>query len=132
MAAAEITVAEVCAVIGIAVPDPGTADGVWLAQAVAAINALAVDTVPRLRTLSRPPSPGTSPASPVRQADDVPVWPEDIRAALLMQAQRLFARRSSPTGVAVYGDAGPAYVAKWDPDVERLLRIGSWSPPQVG
>uniref|UniRef100_A0AAU2V8R2 Head-to-tail adaptor n=1 Tax=Streptomyces sp. NBC_00003 TaxID=2903608 RepID=A0AAU2V8R2_9ACTN len=130
MAAAEITVAEVCAVIGIAVPDPGTADGVWLAQAVAAINALAVDTVPRLR--ARPPSPGTSSSAPVRQADDVQDWPEDIRAALLMQAQRLFARRSSPTGVAVYGDAGPAYVAKWDPDVERLLRIGSWSPPQVG
>ncbi|MBS2533860.1 hypothetical protein KGQ20_13890 [Catenulispora sp. NF23] len=113
--ATTITVAEVCDVIGITAPDPGTADAVWLAQATAAINALAVDTVPRLRT------------------DPPPVeWPEDIRTGLLMQAQRLFARRSSPTGVAGYTDAGATYVSRWDPDVEKLLRIGSWTRPEVG
>ncbi|MFI5861203.1 hypothetical protein [Streptomyces sp. NPDC051546] len=110
-----ITPAEVCAIIGIPLPAAGTPDLVWLTQAVDAINALAVDTVPRLRTV--PP---------------LTVWPEDVRAGLLMQAQRLFARRSSPTGVAAYTDSGPAYVARWDPDVERLLRIGSWAPPQAG
>ncbi|MFJ9433685.1 hypothetical protein ACIRQY_29085 [Streptomyces sp. NPDC101490] len=111
-------------VIGIAPPAEGTADAVWLARAVAAIDALAVDTVPRLRLIEA----GAEPGQPL------PQWPEDIRAALLLQAQRIFARRSSPTGVAGYSDLGGAavYVSRWDPDVERLLRIGSWAPPQTG
>jgi hypothetical protein len=112
----DVTVAEVCAVIGLPVPDPGTADGVWLAAAVAAVSALALDTVPRLRELDT-------------DAD----YPADVRAALMMQAQRLFARRSSPTGIAGYSDSGGSvYISRWDPDVERMLRIGSWSKPQVG
>lgn len=113
--AQDITEDEVCGIIGIPVPEQGTADGRWMVAAVLGINALAVDTVPRLRELAE-------------DAD----WPEDIRAALMMQAQRLFARRSSPTGVAGYSDVGPVYVSRWDPDVERLLRVGSWAKPRVG
>ncbi|MFE3071774.1 hypothetical protein [Streptomyces sp. NPDC059247] len=120
----EVTAQEVADVIGIEPPAAGTADAVWLARAVAAVNTAAPRTVPRLRLLDAPPPPPPP--------DPPPDWPDDIRAALLMQAQRLFARRSSPTGVAAYTDTGPAYVARWDPDIERLLEIGSWAPPQAG
>lgn len=130
-----ITVPEVCAVIGIAEPPIGSADAVWMAQAVAAINALAVDTVPRLRLVvaAEAGMPATPSDRLVRQGGDVPSWPDDIRTGLLMQAQRLFRRRTSPTGIDGYTDAGGAVrVSRWDPDVERLLRIGAWAPPQVG
>lgn len=117
--ATSITVEEVCAVIGIAVPDDGTPDGVWMRQCVGSINALARDCVPRLRA-------GTSGES---GSED---WPEDIRTGLIMWAQRQWARRSSPTGITGYSDSGATYVARWDPDVERLLRIGKWARPVVG
>lgn len=130
-----VTVPEVCAIIGIEEPHVGSPDAVWMAQAVAAINALAVDTVPRLRLIMSGPAamPDTPSDRLVRQGDDVLDWPDDIRTGLLMQAQRLFRRRTSPTGIDGYTDAGGAVrVSRWDPDVERLLRIGAWAPPQVG
>ncbi|WP_194919511.1 hypothetical protein [Catenulispora rubra] len=116
MALTSITVEEVCAIIGIEVPDEGTPDGTWIRQAVKAINALAADASPRIRTLP-----------------DGEDWPDDIRTGLMMWAQRLFARRNSPTGIAAFSEmSGPVFVARWDPDVERLLRIGGWTPGAVG
>ncbi|MDG4860137.1 hypothetical protein P8605_18605 [Streptomyces sp. T-3] len=114
MTATRISVDEVCSIIGITLPEHGTPDRVWLDQAVSAINALATRTVPRLRAVPAPDP-----------------WPEDIRTGLLMQAQRLWARRSSPTGVAGYGDSGGVYVARFDPDVSKLLGIGDWAPVQA-
>ncbi|MCF2529371.1 hypothetical protein [Yinghuangia soli] len=96
-------------------PDPGTTDRYWLDRAVEAVNVSGPGTTPRVRELAP-------------EAD----WPADVRTAFMMQAQRLFARRSSPTGVTGYTDAGPSYVARWDPDVERLLQIGSWAPGRIG
>lgn len=49
-----------------------------------------------------------------------------------MLAARLFERRNSPNGVAAFGDGGPAYVQRNDPDVALLLRIGAYSRPAVG
>lgn len=116
--AREITVQEVCDVIGIPVPDDGTPDAVWLAHSVGAVNALAADCVPRLRS-----------GAELGNADD---WPADIRTGLIMWGQRQFARRNSPTGITGYTETGATYVARWDPDLERLLRIGAWTKPAVG
>lgn len=49
-----------------------------------------------------------------------------------MLAARLFERKNSPQGVAAFGDGAAAYVARTDPDVALLLKIGSYSPPAVG
>lgn len=57
--------------------------------------------------------------------------PQVLFAATLLAA-RLFARRSSPTGLASYGEFGPAAVLRLDPDVERLLGVGRYAPPRVG
>ncbi|MFE7133398.1 hypothetical protein ACFVIM_21330 [Streptomyces sp. NPDC057638] len=98
--------------IGIALPDPATYDGYALGIVVNAVNVLVPSTVPRVRAL--PPSEE---------------WPVDVTLAAHLMAARLFARRRSPTGVATYTETGPAYVARWDPDLERLLQVGKWAPP---
>lgn len=54
-----------------------------------------------------------------------------IEGATLL-AGRLFRRRESPAGVAAFGEMGPVYVMRNDPDVAMLLNLGSWSRPQVG
>lgn len=110
-----ITEAQVIAHMGLdPVPEPGTPDAEHLTLVVAATNVMVPGTVPRVRELA--------PAA---------VWPDDVQAAAVMMAARLYARRNSPTGIAGYTDAGPAFVARWDPDLERLLWIGSWARPQA-
>jgi hypothetical protein len=111
----EITAQDVAAQMGIDLPDPQTYDRRHLDQITAAVNVMVPGTVPRVRELL-----------PAEH------WPADVLSAALIMAARLFARRNSPTGVAAYTDAGPSYVARWDPDLERLLLIGSWARPQVG
>jgi hypothetical protein len=54
-----------------------------------------------------------------------------VEGANLM-AGRLFRRRESPAGVAAFGDQGPVYVMRNDPDVAQLLQLGSWATPRVG
>lgn len=49
-----------------------------------------------------------------------------------MLAGRLFTRRNSPNGVAAFGEMGPVYVSRNDPDVAMLLGLGSYAGPQVG
>lgn len=62
--------------------------------------------------------------------------PDDIPANVVAGAQlfaaRLLARRSSPAGVASFGEFGPAAVLRSDPDVDRLLGLGRYAAPQVG
>lgn len=101
----------------IGTPDPGelTPDGLNMIRVVEAVNVLIPNTVPS-----------------VREQADPTVWAADITRAAVMQASRLFARRNSPTGVAAYTDTGPAYIARWDPDLEKLLRIGAWTIPRIG
>lgn len=62
---------------------------------------------------------------------DWAVGPRIIEGATMLAA-RLFERRNSPQGVASFGDTGPAYVQRNDPDVALLLKIGSYSGPAVG
>ncbi|MFE6404779.1 hypothetical protein [Streptomyces alboflavus] len=111
--AREITVEEVAGYLGIPLPDPASPDGQALAVAVRGVNALVPGTVPR-----------------VRELDPAADWPDDVMTAALMMGARVFTRRRSPTGVAAYTEAGgPAYVSRWDPDLERLLQVGKWAPP---
>lgn len=50
-----------------------------------------------------------------------PVVPAEVTEATLLVASRLYARRSSPTGVAGFGDYGVVRVTSSDADVARLL-----------
>jgi hypothetical protein len=108
-----ITVAEVCAHMGV---DPATltpTDAAHVAASVAAVLAMVPRIVPR-----------------VRAADPGADWPGDVKQGAVQLAARLFARRNSPTGVAGFSDmGGAAFVARYDPDLERLFGIGKWGPP---
>lgn len=107
-----ITVDQLIAYLGIDRPAEGDGDLSVLTDAVAAVNVLVPGTVPRVRAMA----PGTD-------------WPADVHLAALMQAAKLFQRRRSPSG-ATYSDmGGPVYTPRWDPDIARLLQIGSWERP---
>lgn len=55
---------------------------------------------------------------------------ETYRGAV-MYAARLYVRRSSPSGIQMYGDA-PSFVARYDPDIDRALRTGAYMAPALG
>lgn len=60
----------------------------------------------------------------VELVDGTPVdAPADVRLGAVMLAGRWFQRRNSLTGVASFGDFGPAYVKQYDPDAAMLLRM---------
>lgn len=97
------------------------ADDAAIAAVVAAVNA---------RVLTWPVA---------ARADQDPALPDwagadlaDLVHGCVMLAARLFIRRNSPDGVAAFGDAGPAYVRRNDPDVAMLLQIGDYTRPAVG
>lgn len=56
----------------------------------------------------------------------------EIYQAAVMLAGKVLRRRASPGGVESFGDVGIAFVAKYDPEVERMLRTGGWALPGVG
>lgn len=88
---------------------------------VAAANAF-VASIPYLNppTVTPPIDP---PVEPV-------VDPQTAQGATMLAA-RLYRRRNSPGGVEAYTDAA-VYVARTDPDVALLLKLGPNKPPQVG
>lgn len=55
---------------------------------------------------------------------------ETYRGAVMFAA-RLYVRRSSPSGIQLYGDA-PSFVARYDPDIDRALRTGAFMSPALG
>jgi hypothetical protein len=55
---------------------------------------------------------------------------ETYRGAVMFAA-RLYVRRSSPSGIQLYGDA-PSFVARYDPDIDRALRTGAFMAPALG
>lgn len=65
-------------------------------------------------------------------AVDAEAWPDRIVQGTTMLAARLFRRKGSPAGVEAFGSLGAAYVMRTDPDIAMLLKLGSWSRPQVG
>lgn len=93
-----------------------TRDDAYLGTVVTAVNRY----VP---TLSYPAS-----VAPV----DPEEWPDDVVLGATMLGARLGRRRNSPSGVEPLGTAGVAYVARTDPDIAMLLRVGPFAKPKVG
>lgn len=56
----------------------------------------------------------------------------DVQLGAAMLAARLYARRSSPQGLASFGEFGPGAILRLDPDVERLLGTGRHARPALG
>lgn len=59
-------------------------------------------------------------------------WPANVTRGANMLAARLFRRRNTPSGVEAFGDLGPVYVMRNDPDVAMLLKLGAYKRPAVG
>lgn len=92
--------------------DTSTEADAGLDAAVAAVNAY-VPTIPGLRDLVSGTPPTFAPGADVAYG-----------AALL--AARLHARRGSILGTtASYSDLGPGVILRHDPDIARLLKIGT-------
>lgn len=103
----------------------GGVDPDTVAGEVAAVNAMCVD-----RWGKRPPVAAVD-------VDGVTVaawgaWQADTVAGANLLAIRLVSRRNSPSGVAVFGAEGAAYVSRNDPDVAQLLQLGAYMQPRVG
>lgn len=52
----------------------------------------------------------------------------EVYQAGVMLAARLYRRRNSPGGIESFVDS-IAYVSKYDPEIERALRVGPWRRP---
>ena len=63
---------------------------------------------------------------------DPALVPADVQLATALLTARLWARRGTPTGLASYGEFGPAAIVRADADLTRLLGIGAHSTPRVG
>ena len=50
----------------------------------------------------------------------------------VMYAAREVRRRNSPSGVETAIDGNPVFVSRYDSDIERALRTGTWNRPGVG
>jgi hypothetical protein len=48
----------------------------------------------------------------------------------VMYAAREYRRRNSPAGIEVFGDVA-SFVTRFDTDIERALRTGSWAGPVI-
>lgn len=57
--------------------------------------------------------------------------PRTVQAAIMLGA-RLYRRRNSANGIEAIVDGGASYVARWDSDVSRMLRIDGYTRPAVG
>lgn len=104
--------------------DPTADDDLLLAE----VCAQTVEHVQRVRS-DRYRLDTTTPGQPTERVFDPD--PETLQGAVMFAA-RAFRRRSSPTGVQSFGDAGVSYVARWDADIDRALRVGAFTPPAVG
>ena len=63
--------------------------------------------------------------------DDPTTWAGDAALGTLMLTARTYRRRNSPGGLEALADQ-ISYVPQYDPEIERLLRIGKRAAPGVG
>jgi hypothetical protein len=66
------------------------------------------------------------------QTPPVYVPDAEVYQGAVMWAAREMRRRNSPGGVESFGDIGPSFVARYDPDIEAALWIGAHTRPGVG
>lgn len=59
-------------------------------------------------------------------------WDDRTTQGAIMLAARLYRRRNTPAGVESYAGEGAVYVARTDPDVAVLLRVGIAATPRAG
>src|SRR5262245_773809 len=57
---------------------------------------------------------------------------EDAYQGAVMYAAREVRRRNSPSGMETAVDGNPVFVSRYDSDIERALRTGTWNRPGVG
>ena len=55
----------------------------------------------------------------------------EVYQAAVMLAARLYRRRNSAGGIELFAES-VTYVSKYDPEIERALRIGSWRRAAIG
>lgn len=60
---------------------------------------------------------------------ELPTPSADLKLGTLMLARRWHARRRSPDALVDMAELGAARVPGFDPDIDRLLRIGRYAPP---
>jgi hypothetical protein len=58
--------------------------------------------------------------------------PADVKQGAVMLGARLWRRRNSPAGVEAITEAGATYVARYDPEISRLLQIDGFARPAIG
>jgi hypothetical protein len=63
---------------------------------------------------------------------DLPAPTADLKLGTLMLARRWHPRRRSPDGLVQMAEMGSARVSSFDPDIDRLLRLGRHARPVVG
>jgi hypothetical protein len=56
----------------------------------------------------------------------------EVFQGAVMFGAREYRRRNTPAGMQNFGDGGVSYVARWDNDIDRALRVGAFRPPAVG
>lgn len=49
----------------------------------------------------------------------------------VMYAAREYRRRNSPAGIEAFGESGTSFVARFDPDIDRLLQTGPYARPVI-
>lgn len=59
---------------------------------------------------------------------DLPDVPDDVRLGTLRLAGRWHVRRRSPDALVQMAELGASRVPAFDPDIERMLRIGKYAP----
>lgn len=63
---------------------------------------------------------------------DLPAPTADLKLGTLMLARRWHTRGRSPDGLVAMGEMGSARVVSFDPDIDRLLRLGRHARAVVG
>lgn len=63
---------------------------------------------------------------------DRTTWTHSFTMGGVMLAARIYRRRNSPAGVESFGEMGPVYVQRNDPDIALMLGLGNYRRPMVG
>ncbi len=63
--------------------------------------------------------------------ETLPAPGSDTELGTVRLAGRWFTRRRSPDGLVVSAEFGSTRIPSFDPDIERLLRIGRYSPAVI-